>query len=262
MLVLLLILGWALVEPYWLEVKNIEYSQDVPAGFDNYKIVFLTDIHYGPYFSAGRVREIVEETNALKPDLILLGGDYISGNVNEIAPVFSELARLRAKDGVYGVLGNHDWRENGQLAWYKMQEAGIKILDNRAVWLQRGEDKIRLGGVGDWWTDEVDFGPTTLDVGEKDLVIMVGHNPDVAEFENSGKIDLMLSGHMHGGQVTFFGMWGMVPSYYGQKYRVGWVRGKAMDVYVSRGIGNTIIPVRFWCRPELTVLTLKSREEK
>jgi hypothetical protein len=133
-------------------------------------------------------------------------------------------------------------------------------LDNQATWIVRGDERFRLGGVGDWWTDKVNFEPTITGVQKNDLVILLSHNPDVAELEDSGLVDLILSGHTHAGQVTFFGQWGVIPSFYGQKYRQAWAKAKETDVYVSRGVGNTFLPMRFWARPEITVLTLESKD--
>lgn len=259
---LLIFLGYCFWEGYWIQVENIVYQKDVPAAFTGYRIVFLSDVHYGPFFSDKRLAEVVEQVNEMQPDLVLLGGDYIFNKSSQIEPVYEGLSKLRAKDGVFAVLGNHDHWENPDISWKNMEKAGIVALDNKATWIVRGDERFRLGGVGDWWTDKVDFEPTIANIQKKDLVILLSHNPDVAELEDSGLVDLILSGHTHAGQVTFFGQWGVIPSFYGQKYREAWAvaeaGSEATDVYVSRGVGNTFLPLRFGARPEITVITLKN----
>ncbi|MFZ5392279.1 MAG: metallophosphoesterase [Patescibacteria group bacterium] len=250
--------GYCVFEAFWIKVENITYRKDVPAAFSGYKIVYLSDIHYGPFFSDERLAEMVERVNGLRPDLILLGGDYIFDKTDQIEPVFQGLSQLKAKDGVFAVLGNHDHWEDPDVSWKCMREAGIVALDNKATWIVRGGEKIRLGGVGDWWNDKVDFEPTIAGTTKGDLVILLSHNPDVAELEDSGLVDLILSGHTHAGQLTLFGQWGVIPSFYGQKYRQSWAKAQETDVYVSRGVGNTFLPLRFWARPEITVLTLEN----
>lgn len=108
-----LLLAYTFIEPYWLKTKTYTIaSPEVPACFQKTKIVFLSDIHHGPFFSVKRLRKLVEKVNRLEPDIILLGGDYVHRDPKYIAPCFRELSRLKAPLGVYGVLGNHDHWED------------------------------------------------------------------------------------------------------------------------------------------------------
>jgi predicted MPP superfamily phosphohydrolase len=261
-MIILIVLGCfildAVLEPYTIEVKQIEISDpDVPASFRGFRIAFLTDIHLGPYFSLSRLNEVVAQVNGLIPDLVLLGGDYVRLGSQYIAPCFAALGKLKAPCGVYGVLGNHDHWEDADLSWKEMKRNGIVPLDNAGFWIQRGEKKIKIGGVGDLWTDRQDLSPTIGDARVDDFVILVSHNPDFMERLTTDKIDLVLCGHTHGGQVTFFGLYApFLPVTTGQKYRTGVVDTPSAKVVISNGIGTVTPPVRFFAPPQIVVITL------
>ncbi|MDH7490032.1 MAG: metallophosphoesterase [Anaerolineae bacterium] len=256
-----LMVAYAFVEPYWLRVRHLTVADvDVPPAFHGTRIAFLSDIHHGPFFSLKRVRRVVDIVNGLRPDIILLGGDYVHRDARYIAPVFAELARLRAPLGVFAVAGNHDDWEGIDETRAAMARAGIVNLDNRAAWITMGGDRIRIGGVGDLWEDAHEIAPTLDGVRESDFVILLSHNPDFAEQIQTDGIDLVLSGHTHGGQVTLFGLWATaVPSAYGQKYRSGFVRTEHTLAYVTTGVGTITPPVRFCARPEVVLITLERR---
>ncbi len=247
------------IEPRWLAVREVEIvDPDIPPSFDGKTVAFLTDIHHGIYFSTERVRNLVARTNALQPDLILLGGDYAHLRRRYIASCFAELAHLEAPLGKFGVLGNHDHWYDAELSWQSMEKAGIVALDNRAEWIVLGEERIRVGGVGDLWEHTQDLTATTAGVQGQDFVILLSHNPDYAESISSATVDLVLSGHTHGGQVTLFGLWAPVSnSAFGQKYRSGVVRTPFTTVIVSNGIGVITPPLRFGARPEIILIRLR-----
>ncbi len=253
-----LLVAYSLLEPYWLTVREVHIvDPDLPVAFEGTRIAFLTDIHHGPYFSLARVRKAVEMANQLQADIILLGGDYVFASPEYIGPCFAELARLEATLGSFGVLGNHDHWQDAVLTSEKMVEAGIEWVNNRAVWVERDGQRIKIGGVGDLWEGSQDLMPTTGDVGEEDFVVLVSHNPDYVERMATGKVDLVFAGHTHGGQVTLFGLWApFVPSAYGQRYRSGVVDAGFTTVIVSNGIGTIPPPVRFFARPEIVLVHL------
>ena len=187
----------------------------------------------------------------------IFGGDYVHRNAKYITPCFDELIHVKDLLGKFGVLGNHDHWEDAPLTRQNMKKAGITILDNRAEWIVRDGKRIKIGGVGDLWEDIQNLSPTIDNTKEDDFVILASHNPDYAEQITTRKIDLMLSGHTHGGQVTFFGLWApLVPSRYGQKYRTGIVETGLTKVIISNGIGTITPPGRFFARPDIIVLML------
>lgn len=264
------VLAYGYVESYRIEVKQFTFtSPDVPSGFDGTRIVLLTDIHRAAFFSQGRVGRLVERVNALQPDLVVLGGDYVYANADYEASCFAELAHLQAPLGRFAVLGNHDYGEyddgnrNGDVdptvAIDAIRGAGITPLDNQAVWVEKAGTRIRVGGVGDLTEDMPQVAPTLEGTDAGDFVLLVSHNPDYAEELPIGAVDLMLAGHTHGGQVTFFGLWApYLPSEYGQKYRTGLVVTEATTVIVSNGIGTIFPPIRFFARPQIVEITLRT----
>lgn len=258
---------YSFIEPYLIEEKTTIISDsDVPQNFAGKRIVFISDIHHGQYFKKERVAGLVEKINELNPDIIVLGGDYVSGNPEYIEPCFEELSKLNAKMGVFGVTGNHDEWTDYNLTVKCMENAGITVLSDRAEWLEIGKDRIKIAGV-DWRTDrqfnsEPDLDPLINDAEENDFVILVSHTPDFAEKLSTGKVDLVLSGHTHGGQITFFGLWApYVPSCYGQKYRTGIINTDKATVLVSNGIGNTFLPIRFFARPQINIVFLENEQK-
>jgi predicted MPP superfamily phosphohydrolase len=246
------------IEPYFIDEKTtIANDSDVPHNFVGKKIIFISDIHHGQLFSRERVADAVRKVNDLEPDIVILGGDYIYGDRKYIEPCFEELAKLKAKMGIYGVTGNHDYWEDNDLTEKSMKKAGITVLSDRAEWLKIDEDKIKIAGI-DWYsTSEHDIDPLIEDAEENDFVILASHKPDFAEKLKTSKIDLMLSGHTHGGQVTLFGLWApYVPSQYGQKYRTGVVKTDKITVLISNGIASTVLPIRFFARPQINIIIL------
>lgn len=259
-ILVILFVIYSFIEPYWLQVEHINIiDRDIPKSFEGKKIVFISDIHHGGYFSIKRVARLVEKVNRLRPDIIILGGDYVYRDKKYIIPCFEELKKLKAAIGKFGVMGNHDHWQNVELTKQGMKNAGIVILDNQAEWTEINGHRIKIGGVGDLWEDSQDINPTIENTKEEDFVILVSHNPDYVEELVTHNIDLVLSGHTHGGQVTIFGLWApLIPSRYGQKYRTGILDTEFTKVIITNGVGTIAPPVRFFARPEINVIVLRS----
>lgn len=261
LILILIILGifcgaYAFIEPYLIETKEITIeSNQIPQEFDGKKIVFLTDIHYGPFFDMDRVNSLVNQTNALDPDMILLGGDYVTDDSSNVGTVFSALSKLKAPLGVYGVLGNND-PNNVSIA--AMENAGITYIGNGGVWIGTNSSRIRVGGVADMDTDVPNQLPILNGVTTNDFVVLVTHKPDYFPKVSKSKVDLVLAGHTHGGQVTLFGLYApFVSSSYGQEYISGEKKLGNDTMIISNGIGMVWAPVRFFARPQIVVITLK-----
>lgn len=252
--------SYGLYEAGWAEVvRPVLPVPRLPAAFDGTTIAFLADIHHGPFASIDYVASIVRTTLTLRPDMIVLGGDYCLKDGKYIAPCFDVLAGLSAPLGVYGVLGNHDYQHGVEATRGGFRAAKVEELTNRGVWLTRGGYRFRLAGVDDLWMGHVNTGEALGDAKPDDACVVVSHNPDVAEKLRDPRVGLMLSGHTHGGQVVFpTGDAPFVPSHYGRKYLHGVCQAPATTVYVSRGLGCIGVPVRFCSRPELTLITLTS----
>ncbi|MBN1631558.1 MAG: metallophosphoesterase [Thermoleophilia bacterium] len=238
----------------------------MPPAFDGFRVGFVTDIHCGAFFSPERVGGIVDRVNGLGVDVVLLGGDYVHNDTDNAAPCFKELARLQAPSGVFAVLGNHDYGEHDDDAdgparvLEAAAEAAIPVLVNEGVWIERDGERLRLAGADDYSQGSPRIAPTIAGTTAQDFVLLVSHNPDLSERLPKDRVDLVLAGHTHGGQVTIFGLWAPhIPSQYGQKYRTGVVTNRVTTVIVSNGVGtSTFLPIRLLARPQIVVVTLRS----
>jgi uncharacterized protein len=267
--------GAAVVYPMSIATRRFEVTRrtiairDLPPSLSGLRIVQLSDIHHGPWIPLSHVRHIVNTTNALSPDLILLTGDYVHRSPAYCVPVVGALAYLRATIGIVGVLGNHDWWEDGPLLQREFLRAGIPLIDNtrKVLTLDRrivddAREGLCLAGVGDLYTDRQDYEGALGDLPGAMPRLLLSHNPDVVEardlLQGEYRVDLMLSGHTHGGQVYIPGLGTpIVPSQFGQKYASGLVQGPACPVFISRGLGHTVLPMRVRVAPELAVIELQ-----
>ena len=257
--------GWALYfEPSALEVHH--YGLDLPswpASQDGLSIALLSDLHIGSPFSAlDKLRDVVRSVNDERPDVVLLAGDYVIDGVRGgsfVPPeaIASELARLEAPLGVYAVLGNHDWWYDGPRVRRALEASGIVVLDNASLAVEKGRFSFRLLGLGDLWEDPPDV-PALVSRLEGDAAPIVAftHNPDVFP-EVPPAVALTLAGHTHGGQVRlpFVGR-PIVPSRYGQRYAAGHIVEDGRHLFVTTGLGTSILPVRFRVPPEIAILRL------
>jgi len=258
---LILALAYPFIEPYLIRVGEVTVkSRDVPAQFDGRKIVFISDIHCGPLFSAERVTALSEQINGLHPDMVLLGGDYIYGkkrdDVGLIRPCISPLAGLKAPLGVFGVHGNHDNWASHKIIGEVLAEAGVVDLDNQAAWVESEGGRIRVGGVGDMWTETQNLEPTVEGTKQKDFIILLSHNPDYLDSLKDKRVDLVLSGHTHAGQINMFGLWASAPVT-NKNYVSGIVETPYTKAIISNGIGETGLPIRFSAPPQIIVLKLE-----
>lgn len=249
--------------------------KELPAALRGLKIGLLTDLHSSLVVSAETIAAAARLIMSEEPDLIVLTGDYTSGTTKFLAGAVGTfkteyltrcvdaLSRLQAPLGIYGVLGNHDFW-SGPAAVAAICEAftrrlGVVWLRNRSVELTRGGGSFHLLGVDDYWEASCSLGAACQGVKADALRILLSHNPDINEAIALGRerIDLVLAGHTHGGQIVlpFFGQ-PVTPSKFGQKYREGLVVDGERQTYVSRGVGCLLVPIRMNCRPEATVLTL------
>jgi len=188
-----------------------------------------------------------------------MGGDYVHREAKYIEPLFNEFRNLKTKGGIYAVLGNHDHWEDATLTKQMMLRNGINICDNKSYWVKINSDSIKIGGVGDLWEDTQELDSTIYDLKKTDFSILISHSPDFIETMPKDLVDFTLSGHTHGGQMTFFGLWApILPSKYGQKYRYGLKQFGKMQSYISSGVGTITPPMRFFCRPEIVLIHLQN----
>jgi len=247
------------IEPRWVAVEQTAVPiRGLDREFDGLRLVLISDTHCGPWTRPAYVRKAVRLANAQYPDVVLLLGDYCHRHRRHIAPGIAPFGELRSAHGVFAVLGNHDHWEGADETRRELERAGVVELTNCSTTIAKGTGRLAVGGVDDLWEGRQEPERAFAGVDARTPRLLLSHNPDYAEALPEGvRVDLMLSGHTHGGQVWLPGIGApLLPSRYGQKYRAGLVEGPRCPVYVTRGLGTITPPVRFLCRPELTVLTL------
>lgn len=241
----------------------------LPHSLAGLRIAHLTDLHHGPWVSAELIVETVNLVNRLRPDLVLLTGDYVSSHPRYLLPGIRALAQLRPRIATLGVLGNHDWWVGAQHRRADFARCGIGLIDRTRLfltpeWQLSSEPRPRglcFSGIGDYWEDQLRPSETFAGVPSAMPRIVLSHNPDVAEdpclLSCGERVDLMLAGHTHGGQVRLPSLpWAYAPSRYGTKYLGGWVQAPEFPVFVSVGVGSTGIPLRFGVAPEVVIFDL------
>ncbi len=266
-LIIFILLGvWTvLIEPNRLVVKETTIRiGDWPDGVSGLRIAVLADIHAGsPFIDQTKLHTLVATTNQQHPDLIVLLGDFVVRDTWHSKPMEPEqiaeaLKNLQAPLGVYAVLGNHDWWFDGQRVWRALESVGIRVLEEEATEVRFREDSFWLVGLADaWMRGNKSITKTLGNVPSDKAVIVLTHNPDLFPLTPARKSLLMLAGHTHGGQVNipFLGRL-VVPSEYGQRYAAGYVQEKGNHLFVTTGVGTSVLPVRFRVPPEVVVLTV------
>ncbi len=270
---------WALlIEPSRLVVKSykLELKKWSPH-LNGFKIVALADIHGGANFiTEAKIREIVNLTNEQNPDLIVLLGDYTSRQTFDrtklkmpLETVFNNLQGLKAKFGVFAIIGNHDNEVGNEKVRNELEGLGYQVLENEAVTVGDQSETIRLVGtidalkIGNWgdYSEDVKRAIEQLPVSDGQVIVL-SHNPDAilsltGELSISPDFSLFIGGHTHGGQCRFPIIGApFVPTMLGQKYAAGHIRDQGIDVFISSGIGTSNFPVRFGVPPEISVLEL------
>lgn len=264
-----------LIEPWTIKVRKYTIPiKNLDSTFEGLKLVQLADTHLGPRIPESFIQQAVDLVIAQAPDLVLLTGDHIHDGTSEIdrAANLCKPFALHATIGAIGVLGNHDWWGDGPRITRALRHQGVHMIDNNRIWIEPktrtiqsqdpGKGALAIVGFGDLTDDYIDTDRAFRDIAEATPRIVLSHNPDSAELssvtkQGAPRIDLMCSGHTHGGQVKipFLGT-PIVPSRFGSKYAGGLVNGPAFPVHISRGIGMSMLPVRLGVPPEISVLTL------
>ena len=257
--------AWA----FWLEPSSLELCEhrleipNWPENLAGLRIAALADIHAGsPFNGLDKLEQIVALTNQSNPDIIVLLGDYVIDGVvggafvppDKLAPV---LAQLRAPLGVWAVLGNHDWWLDAELVRTTLEHHGIRVLEDSSAPIRRGSDEFWLTGIGDLWEGRADIPRAVREVPEDSAIVAITHNPDVFP-DVPRRVNLLIAGHTHGGQVRipFFGP-PIVPSAYGRRFAAGHIVEDGRHLFVSSGLGTSILAVRFLVPPEISLLVIE-----
>jgi len=271
-----------LVEPGWIEVTHTTIPiRNLGSSFNPLRIVHLSDIHYGYYINEERLKDLISLVNGLKADLILHTGDFVYGlyaflrqakaldSQHSAEAMYGScvplLAEMRSRLGSLAVPGNHDHYVGLEIAEKYFRENHLDLLVNDHRVISDGESSLTIAGVDDLTTGNPDLFSALKDAppSTSSPRILLSHNPDYADntsISGSG-VQLMLSGHTHGGQVTLPGLDPPVLPVYNREYARGLVRTDWGFVYINRGVGVTNPPVRLFTRPEVAVIELVASQE-
>ena len=240
------------VEPRLLVTRFYKFSAPE---LKNLKIVFISDLHIAPQHEK-RLQKIVREVNALRPDIILLGGDFVKGHkfASTMVPekIADELKNLQAPFGVFAVLGNHDWYFDGNRVRQALQKNNIRVLENENLYIATPKGNFTLAGVADYTMRIPDIEKSLKNA--KAPVLLLSHSPDVFP-QVQKNVFLTLAGHTHGGQfaLPFLGPI-IVPSDYKRRFAGGLIDEDGQKMVVNRGLGTSLLPLRFNCPPEIVVI--------
>lgn len=262
----------AAVERVNYQVRSFKlYLPDLPAGLEGLRIVLVADLHCGPVNRPASLHKALQLVNECRPDMVLMPGDFVHYSHSYFAEAAEWLQGLRTRipGAVITSWGNHDhWNhiERAQSVLGACQGHRLcqqKLVLTEARTLDTSGNGLWLCGLDDLWEGKPDLAGILRGIPDHQPRLVLCHNPDVAEEQSGGRVDLMLSGHTHGGQVSLPGLGTpIVPSHYGQKYAAGWVMGPGgYPVYVTRGLGVGAVPIRLGVRPEITVFELQRNDK-
>jgi predicted MPP superfamily phosphohydrolase len=234
----------------------------LPAPFSGYRIAQISDIHCGPFTPAARVRRWVDRVNALGVDLIAVTGDLITSGAEHVPAVAACLGELRAPDGAFGCMGNHDYFTDGEAFARELERHGLPLLRNRGVTLERQGTRLYLCGVDDTWTNRHDLRRALRGRPPGAPIVLLAHDPALFPEAATHGVALTLSGHTHGGQLAVpiaprrLNLARVMTPFTVGLYQIG-----RSTLYVNRGLGTTGPPVRVGARPEIAVFTLVPARE-
>ena len=257
-----------LVEPNWFKLETVPLKLPrLPKSFSGIRVAQISDIHMGGWMNPDRLQRVADLIIAQRPDLLLITGDFLIGDdqvafsheaVNDLIVGLSRLTDLFP---TLAVLGNHDYWTDAETVRRMLSSCGITDLTNKVYTLERGDERLHLCGVDDVWEGEVRLEEVIAQLPEDGAAILMAHEPDFADISAmTGRFDLQLSGHTHGGQVVL-PIWGPpVLPYLGQKYPSGLYKVGEMYQYTNRGVGMARLPIRINCPPEVTLFILESMD--
>src|SRR5262249_49690152 len=248
----------ALTEPFMTAIERQEiYLRRLPKALSGLRLVHLSDFHYGPLVDPRHLERAIEIANDLNPDLIALTGDYISQERSYAAPCAALVGELSARYGVFAVLGNHDHWTDAQLITDLFRSEGVRVLLNEGLRVDINSQSFWLAGVDDTMVGLEDLSLALAGSRDGEMKLLLAHNPVILRRAWRADVDLVLSGHTHGGQVT------LRP----EKNRSGRPRRRLLrglarrgntQIYVTRGLGTVVLPIRYGCPPEISLLEFRS----
>lgn len=229
--------------------------------FDGYRLVHISDIHLdSENMTRERFARAVSLVNEQNPDVIVITGDFVT-HPNEYDAkddLIATLSQLQARVGIFAVTGNHDHMRNIEMVRDILNQSGIPNLHNDFRTIERGDAMLHIAGVDDYWKGQHDLDAVLEALPAEGTAILLAHEPDFAHISSlSGRFDLQLSGHSHGGQVRLPVVGEIFVPAYSRDFPIGFYEVNRMILYVNRGLGVVPPPIRINCRPEITVFRLR-----
>ena len=247
---------YAIDEAKSLTIERVEITLPrLPKKLDGFRIVHLSDIHHSPFTGLEHIARAVTVASKLKPDLIALTGDFVSHEAKYIAPVAKVLGELRSRHGIYACLGNHDHWTDAETVTRHLERNDIRVLVNEGLRFESGDSSFWLAGVDDHMVGKTDLPAAMKGAFPDEFKLLLAHNPIIFRRAARYRVDLTLSGHTHGGQVR---VRDNDQRLIRRRRTAGLHQLKDSQMYITRGIGTVVLPIRFQCPPEISVLELRS----
>jgi predicted MPP superfamily phosphohydrolase len=255
-----------LMEPNWFKVDTIRLKLPrLTRRFSGLRVAQISDIHMGGWMNLERLQRAAELVLDQKPDVLLITGDFLIGrdlaaiSQQTIQDLITGLSRLASSVPTFAVLGNHDYWIDVKTVRQVLSVCGISELTNTVFTLQREEERLHLCGVDDPWEGNARIDDVIAQLKDNSSAILLAHEPDYADVSAAtGRFDLQLSGHSHGGQVVLPWIGPPILPYMGRKYPSGLYKIGGMFQYTNRGIGMARLPLRINCPPEITLFVLET----
>jgi predicted MPP superfamily phosphohydrolase len=228
----------------------------LPAKLDGLRAVHLSDLHHSPFTDLEHISRAVDIANDLKPDVVFLTGDYVSHDSDYIAPVADTLGRLESEFGTFACLGNHDHWTDPDLVTHMLRGEGINVLINEGFRFEARDASVWIGGVDDYMAGKTDIAAALKGSFPDETKILLAHNPVIFRQSVRAGVDLTLSGHTHGGQIKMRDPEKRILPR--RKLSSGLHQRKDSQIYITRGIGTVVVPARYQCPPEITLIELHS----
>jgi len=253
-----LVARYALNEANTLTIEKVTIRlKRLPKNLDGFRLVHLSDIHHSPFTNLEHITRAVETANELNPDMFVLTGDYVSHETEYIAPMAKVLGRLKSEFGTFACLGNHDHWTDAEQVTNCLRDANIKVLNNEGFRFQARNASFWLAGVDDYMVGQTDVRSALRGSFPDEMKLLLAHNPKILYRAARADVDLMFSGHTHGGQVKIRDdEKRILPRR--RKFASGLYRRKETQVYITRGIGTVVLPVRYGCPPEISLIELRT----
>jgi predicted MPP superfamily phosphohydrolase len=246
----------AIAEANTLTVEEVAITLErLPVKLDGLRVIHLSDTHHSRFTDLEHITRAVEIANTMDPDVVFLTGDYVSHDADYIAPVAEVLGTLKSKFGIFACLGNHDHWTDADLVTHMLRGEGVTVLINEGLRFEANGASFWLAGVDDYMAGKTDIAAALKGAFPDEAKILLAHNPIIFRQAVKAEVDLTLSGHTHGGQIKMRDPEKRILPR--RKLSSGLHRRKDSQIYITRGIGTVVVPARYQCPPEISLLELR-----